>query len=147
MALSDFTPHRVTIEHRGQPLLQVRGLGFDDISVLFRAHLNSIQVMFSSFQDRNGLGSDLFFMELITEAPSLAFDVIAMAADEPDYSAAARKLPAGLQIQILQTITQLTLEDIGGPKGLVALVKSVSQRLLPNVSLTPPSSTASNASS
>lgn len=147
MGLSDYTPHRVTIEHRGAPLLAVRGLGFDDVSVLFRAHLDSIQVMVSGFKNANGLGTDLFFMELITTAPDVAFDVIALAADEPDYAAQARKLPVGLQIKILQEILTLTLEDIGGPKAFVALVSSVGQKLLPAVSPTPSTSTDNSASS
>jgi hypothetical protein len=46
MALADFTPERVEIKHNGSVVCSVRGLGTDDISVLVRAHLDTMNKLF-----------------------------------------------------------------------------------------------------
>lgn len=126
MALADFIPERTTIMRGETPLFDVRGLSLDDVSVLVRAHSDSLNLLVTmAGETDSAFGSAAFFMQAVTTAPNVAFAVIALAADEPQYSADARKLPAGVQIKALQEITRLTLEDIGGPKALVALVRNL----------------------
>ena len=126
MALADFEPTKVVIEHNGKPLVSVRGLCLDDISILVRAHLIVLNKLVEQAKSNVQGGvfgvNDLFMLELMGKAPDVAWDIIALAADEPEYGDTARKMPASLQIKILSEVMRLTMEDIGGPKALVALV-------------------------
>lgn len=135
MSLADFTPERVTIEHKGKALVQVRGLCLDDVSILVRAHLPILNKLYAMSQmgDMAAFGGDKFVLDFLTLAPDVAFDVIALAADEPEYGSQARKLPAGLQLKILQEVMHLTLEDVGGPLALVAMIGRLAgdQKLIP----------------
>lgn len=132
MTLADFQPERVEIAHKGKPLLSVRGLCLDDLSILVRAHLVTLNKLFEAAkagaQPNSVFGvSDMFLMDMIHKAPDVIFDIIALACDESDYSDTARKLPAGIQFKALQAIATLTMEDIGGPKALVAFLDKARQ--------------------
>lgn len=133
MALADYTPQRTAIMQGDKPLFMVRGLSLDDVSVLVRSHLDALNLLATMAEETNThFGSVAFFTQAVTTAPNVVFDAIALAADEPSYASDARKLPVGLQIKALQEISRLTLEDIGGPKALVALVRSLlNQKSLP----------------
>jgi hypothetical protein len=85
MALADFTPERVEIKHNGSVVCSVRGLGTDDISVLVRAHLDTMNKLFEIARSADDFGSVNFFAQMVTSAPQIAMDVIALAADEPNY--------------------------------------------------------------
>jgi hypothetical protein len=135
MALADFTPERVEIKHNGSVVCSVRGLGTDDISVLVRAHLDTMNKLFEIARSADDFGSVNFFAQMVTSAPQIAMDVIALAADEPNYPPEVRQLPMGLQIKILQEVTRMTFEDIGGPKAVVGLVQSMLRQRVP--ALTP----------
>lgn len=133
MALADFTPERAEIKHNGSTVCSVRGLGTDDISVLVRAHLDTLNKLFEIAKTTdNDFGNTAFFMQMVTVAPQIAIDIIALAADEPNYPPEVRQLPMGLQIKILQEVGRMTFEDIGGPKAIVGLVQTMlqSQRVL-----------------
>lgn len=135
MSLADYTPERVTIEHKGQALVSVRGLCLDDVGILVRAHLHVLNSLadLSKRGDIAMFGGDKFILDVVTLAPNVAFDIIALAADEPEYTAQARKLPVGLQVKILQEVLRLTLEDVGGPLALMTLLQGLAreQKLLP----------------
>lgn len=138
MALAEYTPERVEIKQGDRVICSVRGLGTDDVSVLVRAHLDALNELFALSQRvDNQFGSTAFFMQVVTAAPQIAMDVIALAADEPGYPADARKLPMGLQIKILQEVVRLTFEDIGGPKAVVGLVLSMVQQNQKSMAGTP----------
>lgn len=132
MALADYTPARVKIEQGGKPLVTVRGLSLDDLSILVRAHKPTLDRLYGAAEQgrMSAFGGEAFFLELIQAAPDVAYEVIALAADEPEYLVHGRKLPLGFQIKALQTIVQLTLEDVGGPLGLAALMRGA--KLLPD---------------
>lgn len=132
MALADYEPERVEIAHKGKPLLSVRGLCLDDLSILVRAHLVTLNKLFETakagMRPDSVFGvSDLFLMDMIHKAPDVIFDIIALACDETEYSETARKLPVGVQFKALQAIMSLTMEDIGGPKALVAFLDKARQ--------------------
>lgn len=136
--LADFTPERVTIEHKGAALVTVRGLSFDDVSILVRAHLHVLNKLHALTQsgDIAMFGGDKFIMDVVALAPDVAFDVIALAADEPEYAQQARMLPLGAQIKILQEVMRLTLEDIGGPLALIAMVgRMTGEKLIPGATI------------
>lgn len=120
MPLADYQPERVRIDHRGKPLTEVRGLNLEDISVLVRSHLTELQVLYARFQN-TALDTEAL-IQIISEAPGIAARVIALASDEPEGVAAARKFSLPLQVKMLAEIVRLTFEDVGGPKAFVALV-------------------------
>jgi hypothetical protein len=145
MSLADFTPERQTINYRNKPLMQVRGLSLDDVSVLLRQHLPELEKLYEVAGVANGgvfarASQDAFMLKIITDLPDLAAKLISMAADEPAASKNAKLLPIPTQIVALQAIIRLTFEDIGGPKGFVALLENVMGRPLPTT-LKPASAT------
>lgn len=126
MALANFVLQRVEVKHGDTVVCAVRGLALDDISLLVRSHLDALNTLFDlAVNSTNEFGTSAFFMQMATSAPNVAFDAIALAADEPDYTLEARKMPLGLQIRLLQEIARLTFEDVGGPLALVNLVKQM----------------------
>lgn len=131
MALADYVPERTEITHKGRSLVSVRGLCLDDISILIRSHFQVIRQVYDITErgEIGEFGGDAFFIELMTVAPDLLFNVIALAADEAEYGAEARKLPVGVQINALKEIVRLTFEDIGGPLAFGALVQKMVKQL------------------
>lgn len=131
MALADFTPETVDIEHNGKPLMTVRGLSLDDVSILIRAHLatlNRLQTA-ASTGALSDLGADSFIIEVLQNAPDVAYDALALAADVVEDVNRLRKLPVGTVVKALQAVLKLTLEDIGGPLALLSLIQG--QKLIP----------------
>lgn len=138
MPLSDYTPEQVTIQHKGKALATVRGLNLEDVAILVRAHLEDLQRIFALAKTINvdfmtRMAGDDFVMQLITEAPIVAGNIIALASDEIDAGKFARKLPMGLQVQVLFEVMRMTFEDVGGPKAFVVLVANMvnQQKQLP----------------
>lgn len=118
MALADYEPERVVIEQKGKPLISVRGLNFNDTSVLIRNNLDDLRTILSAYRDRKSLPDfDIngMVVRLLTDMPLLAAKMIALASDEPNSEAAALRLPMPLQIDIISEIARLTFEDVGGP--------------------------------
>lgn len=116
--------------HKDKPLMEVRGLSLEDVTVLIRDRYDDI----ARLRDMAGLAqseiysrlqADNFVLKILTEAPELGAEIIARAADQLDQADKAKLLPLGLQLKIMQVIVKLTLEDIGGPKGLAALMDSM----------------------
>lgn len=132
MGLADFSPERATIEHKGKPLISVRGLNLDDLKRLVSLHLfdlRQLATLLAGAQDEvfATIAQDNFLLKLTTEVPALAHEIIAIGADEPDNAAAAAKLPLGLQLLIMQEIARLTFEDVGGPKEFAATIRNLIQ--------------------
>jgi hypothetical protein len=138
MSLADYTPERVTISLRNKPLMEVRGLSLEDVSVLIRQHLPDLEKLYDLAQAGGQVApvlrrfsEDGFLLKTVTEVPNLAARVISLAADEPGSDHLAKLLPIATQIMALQAIVRLTFEDIGGPKGFLVLLENVTGRPLP----------------
>lgn len=129
MALADYEPERVVIEHKGKPLISVRGLNFNDTSVLVRNHLADLRIILKAYRDQKSLPDDLdieaLVMRLLTDAPILAARMIAIACDEPHGEHNAKQLSVSLQVHIISEIARLTFEDVGGPLAFVGLVARI----------------------
>lgn len=136
MLLADFTPVRVGVEdYKGTLRMTVRGVSLDDVALLIRSHLGDLQQLYDMLQDGTLdvfalLIADGFILKLLVSFPELAARLIAVAADEPEATAQARKLPLPLQIKAIQTIMRLTFEDVGGPKVFAALVRELIREML-----------------
>lgn len=131
MALADFTPETVEIEHNGKPLMTVRGLSLDDVSILIRSHLHTLNRLqaAASTGSLSDIGADTFVVEVLQNAPDVAYDALALAGDVTEEVNRLRKLPVGTVVKALQIVLKLTLEDIGGPLVLLSLIQG--QKLIP----------------
>lgn len=133
MALADYQPERVVIEYKGKALISVRGLSFEDTTVLARNHLTDLQTIFTMFQgggDSKLLldqGDDVerLLFDVIVKAPGTVARAIALAADEPNGEADAARLPMPMQLKILIEIVRLTFEDVGGPLAFATMLSQI----------------------
>ena len=144
MDLRDFTPERVAVTHKGEALLHVRGLNLDDVSQLVQAHLADLRHLSDLWAGAREeifatVMQDGFLLRLIAEVPSVAGSVLALGSDNPGQQALVLKLPLGFQVRAITEIMRMTLEDVGGPKGLVALIRGAMRKADPG---TPETTTA-----
>ena len=129
MSLHDFTPERVAIKHKGKPLMEVRGSNLEDLAYLVREHLEDLRTLQTRATGAQAeifsrLNQDGFLLKVLTDLPVIASEIIARAADAEEGGAAnIRRLPLGTQILAMQEILRMTLEDVGGPNGLSAILQ------------------------
>lgn len=98
----NYTAPTETIETSGGNIT-VRGFSLDDLHTLIqRGHGESITPL---------IRGDLNFADLVTDAPALAADVIALAADAPDAAAEIARLPIGVQTRVLTAVYRLTFGE------------------------------------
>lgn len=131
--LADFTPERVPVMHKGKPLMEVRGLNLEDISSLVARHMNDLRQLAGMYDEAkeeifSTMMRDGFMLRVVMEVPTVASTIIALAADAPDSTEQIRTLPLAIQLLAMSEITRLTLEDVGGPKGLTALIRTLMQK-------------------
>jgi hypothetical protein len=118
MPLAGYQPETREIEV-GATSFHVKGLAVTEIAVLMREHfpdLDAVADLFTHGIDK--LDAQQFqgiALTLITQAPGLVANVIALAAGEGDASDAV-KLPVPVQVKALYEIGDLTFRDVGGPK-------------------------------
>lgn len=86
----------------------VRGLGFNDLLVLFRAYgarLDELKAMGTGQIDAHAI---------IARFPDIVAHAIALAANEPAQIEKVAALPAGVQIKAALAVWGHTVEDAGG---------------------------------
>ncbi|MGP1665477.1 MAG: phage pre-tape measure protein [Rhodanobacter sp.] len=119
--LHDFTIPTKTIEYKGSPVLDVRGLSFNDISYLILQHRDDVDklvTLWDAYSQRGGFSEMKeaviiqYGFELLREAPG-------MAADAHESFARIAKLPSSVQIDALKAIGNMTIEDFGGAKKML----------------------------
>lgn len=116
--LADYNPERREIVLKGGSF-HVTGLSLNVLAALLKTHLSEAGQIFELIEgkitldqvDKAGLAATL-----ITEAPGLAANIIALAAGEPNAAAQAAQLPAPVQIEALEMIGDLTFNEVGGVK-------------------------------
>lgn len=95
--------------------LEVRGMSFQDLTLLFTTHGKTVDKIFTMVEGMNGNSTfDMkeFGAELLTQAPQVVATMIALATDMPDQAAA--RMPFPVQVKILEAIYQMTVEEAGG---------------------------------
>lgn len=127
-----YRPEQVEIKVRGEALGSFRGLNATDLMVLVRDNLmpmrDAIRAMSPNGQvDRILHGQTYADLALaaMSADPHLICRIIAMCADEEDLDEAqalVEKYSFSAQMLILSEIVRLTLEDAGGPLGLLTLI-------------------------
>lgn len=111
--------------------LVVSGLSLADISRLIRARTADMEVFFNKFMAEKKASADPKFAdaaatefgrELLTAAPDIAADIIALASGEPTLTHVARKLPFPIQLEALEQIANLTFVGEDGLKKAIEIV-------------------------
>jgi hypothetical protein len=131
MALIEYTPERRDIKAReGQVLGQVQGLSLEHVAVLVREHLPDLEALFELFQtgDVESLEAQDWLklaMPIITQAPGLAANMIALAADEPGSAQKVQTWPLGVQLMALVDIFDLTVAEVGSVKKAMEMVAAL----------------------
>lgn len=122
MSLANYEPIRETVtSRRGAHEFSVRGLSLDDVVVLFNKHMTDVNRLFDLISAKD-VNSDTLSegvsiaSRLVSEAPEVAARVIALACDEPELYAKARKITIPLQIEIIRRVVELTFDEAGGAR-------------------------------
>jgi hypothetical protein len=106
-----------TVETSNGTRIAVRGLSLVDLSQLARAHGKQLAGAFDAFKGMEANENDdatATLHQLIERAPDLVAEVIALATDSPGEAAAAKQLPFGLQVAILNETGKQTFVTEGG---------------------------------
>lgn len=130
---TDWRPEYVEIKNaNGEALGTFRGLNYTDLMVLVRDNLTVIRVAIRAMSPNGEIDRILHgqsYVDLAAAAfsanPYLGCRLMAMCSDEEDLDRAASiigRFPFPVQMQILAEIFRMTLEDAGGPLGLLALL-------------------------
>lgn len=142
MALADFSPDSVEVV-AGKATVRVRGFNLEDLSMLLRLHMedmSKIVQLINLAKSVASVGADQQVMaeaivRLTVEAPGVAANIIAIAADEDRAADLAARLPLVLQIRLLTEIGRMTFDDMGGPGNFWAtlqkLIEGLGLRLTP----------------
>ena len=127
MPLAGYQPARREISF-GAESFHVKGLALTEISVLVREHFPDLDAVFDLFQSGlQGMDAQQFqsmALMVVSQAPGLAANIIALAAGEGTAEDAAQ-LPAPVQIKALVEIGDLTFKDVGGPKKAMELITAL----------------------
>lgn len=119
MGLKNYKPRRHEFALGDGETHSVRGLSFEDISMLVQHHLPDLEELFDLFANISEQSDDQFetvVVNLLQRAPGLAANIIAVAGDEPDAPQQAAMLPAPLQMEMLLKIGDFTFQEVGGVK-------------------------------
>ena len=135
MGLGNLTFPAVEVQTSGGSF-SVRGLGFYDVLGLFYRHRESLTRVFDIVLSKTQKGEsldlldvNLVMIEVLTEAPKLVAEVIAIGAgaevtsDEFEgETGIAAKLPFAVQVDAIEKIARQTFTEDMPPKKLFALV-------------------------
>lgn len=132
MSLADYKPETLPVQLGREQSMEVQGLSLEHLAVLLREHMPDLDAVFDLFDGvenmPQGAGQQLA-MTLISQAPGLVANVIALAANQPEHAEKAAMLPAPVQIDALMKIGELTFTEVGGVKKflehIAALLKTV----------------------
>lgn len=138
MPLSSFKPSKRKIEWPGGDV-EVRAISLQDVAIIIDAHqatVDRIATMMMSRADldfnSNVIVADTI-MEAVRESPLLVANLIALCADEAEFMEAASKIPLPAQIEILQTISDITFKDDAALKKFAADVTKLIRAMIPSV--------------
>ena len=134
MSLSSYTPPRENVA-AGDASFSVRGLNLDDVALLMTAYQQQLAGAYHAFetmQDAARPHQDLMsqmVLALVLDAPAIAADIIAIAADQPDANKQARLLPFPVQVTALTCVGRLTFEAGGGLGNFLAALAKMGSGL------------------
>jgi hypothetical protein len=119
-------PKTINIDYAGVTAT-LRGLSPEDVARLLSPYGAQLASVVAPFIERKP--GDISFenaalsalaMKVMAIVPSLAAEIIAVAADEPDGIEAIKNIPVGAQLMLLSTVVQLTFGPDGGAKAIAS---------------------------
>jgi hypothetical protein len=115
---------------RGEIVL--RGITLEDVLRVARLNGEAFVTLFDKVTAEQATAIDLedtgkLMVSMAETAPKVVADIIAHAADDPDGSEVARKLPFSVQLECLQQIARLTFEPEGGVKKVLETLLEMAQ--------------------
>ena len=122
---ADYTVPTVLIDTGDGKKRPVRGLSTEDIGLLIVNHLDAMMEMTTLFiasqKDVMATGNLSELLVLASRSfPNLVSEVISIVTDEPKLE--KMRLPAPLQLKIIQTSFMLTVQEAGGLGNLTAML-------------------------
>jgi len=128
MALADFQPITQTIQIKsrgGNIEVVLRGLGLNEIHQLLSSHGADMEGVFRIYEENAGpeitvTAMGKFAMALVKQAPGLVAHAVALSAGEPGAVDAVQKMGILDQIRLVKAVGQLTFEEVGSVKKLIA---------------------------
>jgi hypothetical protein len=130
MSLAEYEPitQEVTLNRKAKVTL--RGIGADALIKLFTHNFEDISQAYELFKLAHGAvfterHQTDFLLALVQKVPTLVAEVISLAAGEPAMVHKAAELPLAAQIECLAVIVELTLEESGGLKNLMASLAKI----------------------
>lgn len=125
MALADIQQETYEVKMKGGSFV-VTALSFNTLSVLIKTHLAEMEEIFDvvapDLDTDSPINAEALARKLVTEAPGLAANIIALAAGEPDYAGNAARLPFPVQMDTLIEIGRMTFEEVGGIKKTMTMI-------------------------
>ena len=97
----------------------LRGINVDDLGYLLEQHGESVGLLVADEPD---------FAGLLTMAPALVADIVAVAADEPHAADVVRRMPAPLQITLLVEVFKLTFTGVEMGNVLRLFVEAITRQ-------------------
>lgn len=113
----------------------VRGLSLDDMGILIVNHLDTMMEVATLYvaSKRDVFGSNNATDLMMTVAkgfPDFVSEVISIVTDTPELRKV--RLPAGVQLKIMQAALKLTVEDAGGLGNLSAMLSNAVRAAVAN---------------
>lgn len=119
MGLKDLTLPTETVELPGGKV-SLRGLSVNDIQVMFIQNADTMTNLFNELVNTPSDPTDMLSGDvasrLLTKAPDMVAQIIAVSAGEPDEVEKVKMLPAPLQLEMLEKVGNLTFCMEGGVK-------------------------------
>lgn len=118
MALTDYVPETRQI-NLGNVAFEVRGLNLEDLAILIRTHLPDIEAVLDLIKHSEKIEAQTvqdMIASMVSQAPGLVANVIALAAGEVNAQQTAARLPALKQIEALSAVAELTFTEVGSVK-------------------------------
>ncbi|QGF21047.1 tail assembly protein [Pectobacterium phage MA12] len=131
MGLMDYQPPSEEVQFKGGSF-ELKGLSTQDFSLLLQRHSVDLEKIFDLYErgengsDFTGAGLAQFVMSLISDAPGLVANAIALSAGEQKAADhVAKTFGIALQLRCLKIVGRLTFEEAGGVKKFVESLREI----------------------
>lgn len=130
--MRDFVIPTKTVEWgtSGQ-VVEVRGLSFNDFTLLFTQFGPTVDRVFEFFGQLQSENPEVdikaFGVELLHSAPNVVASLIALAADMSDRVTQVARMPLPVQVRVLEAIYELTVTEAGGLQDFLQTVLRLAQ--------------------
>lgn len=135
MSWTDYTVPTIMVDPGDGKERPVRGLSLDDMGLLIVNNLDAmmeIATLYISSQKDVFAGNNATDLMMVAAKnfPDFVSEIISMVTDTPELR--RTRLPAGVQLTILQGAFKLTVQDAGGMGNLSAMLSNAARAAMAN---------------